>query len=857
MRARTPLWAGAAADYPPQEIVRIADNCSSAMRNMTHLDTWVRDLGLPVDPALVPLMCLQTAFFAPWLPSASCYQLSQLTVWLMALDNVLDDPDADAERLAARVADWRRVIEGGPATSDDPMEVALAQISTELHHAGRPDLLAFWRDSMHETLTGMWLEKEATEAAGRGELPRLHSYLLYGAWSIGVEQQLAAMWALMGEPDLPQRLPVLRSALRHAAKAVRLLNDLRGHRREQADGQVDALAIGLSEEQVRRASAESFEDCRLELASLTATAYGPAVALERVLLWHTRMYERFDPVRPRQEGTEPLSVQAASLDRFPRRTTVTRPVTETPEPTARRTRVVAEQQILDIIAANGECDNATLERVFNRLEPVDASFLKGAWKGGWFERGTENAGLMEQMRWYGKRFVSEEHVEPLLCTREDGTVYSFEEMGLATIREVVFRDTASAAMVYDQLPIVDHFRRLTDDVMLGIMDKKGASEDFYFHLTRVPDPTSGGTPATAAVLRSSTGDFSLEEVELAEPGPGELRVKIAGTGLCHSEQMARSEMYAPMLPMVLGHEGAGIVEAVGQGVSGIRPGDHVVLSFDSCGDCANCRGSHPTCCETFTPRNLLGRRPDGSTPVRDSEGKQVAARWFGQSSFATHAIATARNAVVVDPALPLEKLGPLGCGIQTGAGAVLRALRVWAGSSIVVLGVGSVGLSAVMAARVAGAAQIIAVDLNDRRLSLARELGASDTVRGDVADLAEQIQKAAGGSVQFGLDTTGVPAVISAGIAALRTAGTMGLVGLQNGLLELDALALGTGKTLMGIVEGDVVPQDFIPQLIALWRQGRFPFDRLLKTYPLSRINEAEKDMLASRVIKPVLLPSG
>ncbi|MGW1024828.1 NAD(P)-dependent alcohol dehydrogenase [Streptomyces sp. NPDC002577] len=357
------------------------------------------------------------------------------------------------------------------------------------------------------------------------------------------------------------------------------------------------------------------------------------------------------------------------------------------------------------------------------------------------------------------------------------------------------------------------------------------------------------------MLRSGKGEYSLEEVELAEPGPGELRVKIAGTGLCHSELMARSEMYASMLPMVLGHEGAGVVEAVGQGVSGIKPGDHVVLSFDSCGECANCRGSHPSCCETFTPRNLLGRRLDGSTTVRDSEGRQVAARWFGQSSFATHAIATARNAVVVDPALPLEKLGPLGCGIQTGAGAVLRALRVSAGSSIVVLGVGSVGLSAVMAARVAGAAQIIAVDLNDRRLSLARELGATDTVRGDVADLTEQIQKAAGGGVQFGVDTTGVPAVISAGIAALRTTGTMGLVGLQNGLLELDALALGTGKTLMGIVEGDVVPQDFIPQLIALWQQERFPFDRLVKTYPLSRINEAEQDMLAGRVIKPVLIP--
>ncbi|MGI5451743.1 zinc-binding dehydrogenase [Streptomyces sp. CA-249302] len=827
--------AGAAVGHPPQEILGIADNCSTAMGNMPRLDAWVRELDLPVDRALVPLMCLQAVFFAPWLPAAHCYQLSQLTMWLMALDNVLDDPGAAPERLAARIDDWRRIVEGGPAAPDDPMALALAEISTNLHRAGRSDLQAFWQDSMQETLTGMWLEREAAEAAGRGELPRLDTYLLYASWSIGVEQQLAALWALMDEPDLSRRLPVLRGALRHAAKAVRLVNDLRGHRREQAEGQVDALAIGLSEEQARRAAAESFEDCRVELAPLTATGYGPAVALERVLLWHTRMYEHFDPVRPRHDATESTDVE---------------------KPTVRRTReMTSVERILEIVAANGECDNATLEGVYDRLEPVDADFLKGTWKGGWFERGTENAGLMEQMRWYGKRFVSEEHVEPLLCTREDGTVYSFEEMGLATIRQVVFHGRQSAAMVYDQLPIVDHFRRLTDDVMLGIMDKKGEPVDFYFHLTRVPDPTDSMTRATAAVLRSADGDYTLEEVGLTEPGPGELRVRIAGTGLCHTEGMARGEMYAAVRPMVLGHEGAGVVEAVGAGVAGIRPGDHVVLSFDSCGECANCRAAHPTCCDTFTPRNLVGVRPDGSTTLRDSEGKQIAGRWFGQSSLATHAIATARNVVVVDSSLPLEKLGPLGCGVQTGAGAVLRSLRVQAGSSIVVLGVGSVGLSAVMAARVAGATRIVAVDLNDQRLSLAREFGATDTLRGDVPDLTEQIRKAAGGGVQYGLDTTGVPAVVSAGIAALRTTGTMGLVAVLNGTLEIDTLTLGTGKTLTGIVAGDSVPQDFIPELIALWQQGRFPFDRLIETYPLSKINEAERDMLAGRVIKPVLVP--
>ncbi|MFG2957578.1 GXWXG domain-containing protein [Streptomyces sp. NPDC048291] len=566
----------------------------------------------------------------------------------------------------------------------------------------------------------------------------------------------------MDEPDLPRRLPHLHGALRHAATSIRLVNDLRGHRREQADGQVDALTTGLSELQARRAAADNAEECRLHLAPLTATAYGPAVALERVLLRHTRMYEHSDPVRPRQETTGSTLVD---------------------KPTTRRDRRMAtEEQIPDIITAGGECDNTTLERIFGQLEPVDADFLIGAWKGGRFERGTENAGLMEQMRWYGKRFVSEDHVEPLLCTREDGTVYSFEEKGLASIRQVVFRGEPPAAMVYGRL---------------AVMDKKGDPTDFYFHLTRVPDPTGGVTAATAAVLRSADGDYSLEEVGLAKPGPGELRVKIAGAGLCHTEQMARSDMYTAVLPMMLGHEGAGVVEEIGEAVTGIRPGDHVVLSFDSCGACANCHAGHPSCCETFTARNRVGVPTDGSTTIHDSEGKQIAARWFGQSSLATHAIATARN-------------------------------------SVVVLGAGSVGLSAVMAARPAGAARIIAVDLDDERLSLARELG-----RG----------------VQYGLDTTEVPPVITAGIAALRTTGTMGLVGVMNGLLELDALTLGTGETLTGIVEGDPVPQDFIPELITLWQRDRFPFDRFITAYPLSRINEAEQDMLAGRVVKPVLVP--
>jgi Zn-dependent alcohol dehydrogenase len=850
--AQTPegAWAGAAAGHPPAGIVPVADGCSVALRNMPRLDAWMRKLDLPVNETVVPLMCLESAFFSPWLPAAACYRVSQVTMWLVALDVVLEDPGADVESSTARVMGWRRVIEGGPAASDDPMERSLAEICADLHREGRPELVDLWRETMQQTLTAMWFEREAAHSVARGEPPAARRYLHYGAWSIGVEQQVAALWALMDEPDLPRRLPVLRRALRHAATAVRLINDLQGHDREQAAMEVDAISIGLGADEVRRRFAESVEDCRLELAPLTAMAYGPAVALERALLWHARTYTRFDPVRPTVPG---VRVEPADA-----RQGTPRPANrQAPSPRSGR-QMSIEQEILEIITSGQERGNETLAKFFDELEPVTEAYLRGSWRGGVFESGTDNVRQLEAIGWFGKRFVDADHVDPLLCRREDGTVYSFADMGLATTREVVFRGKGSTAMVYDQMPIIDHFRKISDDVALGCMDKKDDPVPFYFHMTRVPDPvtTADTTTATAAVLRSPDAPYVLEQVTIAEPGEGEIRVRIAGVGICHTEQaLGRSEQSAPLLPMVLGHEGSGVVDAVGPGVRNIKPGDHVVLSFASCGDCANCRAAHPGYCDSFVPLNLSGRRLDGSTSTRDGDGEPVADRWFAQSSFATHALATARNAVVVDSSLPLEKLGPLGCGVQTGAGAVLRALRVPAGSSIAVLGTGTVGLSAAMAARAAGATTIVAVDLVDSRLALARELGATHTLRGDDENLTERIRSLSGGGVQFAVDTTGVPSVILKGIAALRVTGTMGLLGVQQGNLEIDSLALGLGKTLTGIIEGDSDPQEFIPQLIGLWRQGRFPFDRLITTYRLDQINEAEKAMIAGKAIKPVLLP--
>lgn len=356
----------------------------------------------------------------------------------------------------------------------------------------------------------------------------------------------------------------------------------------------------------------------------------------------------------------------------------------------------------------------------------------------------------------------------------------------------------------------------------------------------------------AAVLRAADGAYAIEPVTLADPGPHEVLVRVVGAGMCHTDVLPRAGIVAP--PVITGHEGAGVVEAVGSAVTRVAVGDHVVLSFDSCGECENCVAGVPAYCDQFMFRNLTGRNVDFSTCVTDADGHDVSARWFGQSSFATHCIATERNVVVVDRSLPLEVMGPLGCGIQTGAGSIAVAMKVRAGSSLVVFGTGAVGLAAVMAGKVVGATTIIAVDLHRHRLDLALELGATHAVAGDAADVVAQIQAITGGGAHYSFDTTGVPAVMKNALACLRMNGVCGYVGVQTGDLSLDGMSL-VGKTAIGILEGSADPQVFIPQMIQWWQEGRFPFDRLVETYPMSQINEAEQSSLSGGTIKPVLIP--
>ncbi|KQW07057.1 NAD(P)-dependent alcohol dehydrogenase [Streptomyces sp. Root369] len=364
------------------------------------------------------------------------------------------------------------------------------------------------------------------------------------------------------------------------------------------------------------------------------------------------------------------------------------------------------------------------------------------------------------------------------------------------------------------------------------------------------------TTTRAAVVESGGAPFTLSEVELDEPGPHEALVRMVATGLCHTDLGVASGGLPFPLPGVLGHEGAGVVEAVGPAVTGVAPGDHVVLSFTSCGDCRNCDGGHPAYCATWLPLNLLGgRRADGTSTI-SREGEPLGGHFFGQSSFAERALVDERSLVKVDQDVPLESIAPLGCGVQTGVGAVWNVLKPVTGSTIVVLGAGAVGLSAVMAAALTPATTIVAVDRFGERLTLARELGATHTVNAAEEDLGEVLAAITGGQGADGIvETTGNVNVLRQGVDALGARGTVVVVGAPpfGTEVSLDVNGLLGGKRVVGLTLGDAETQSFIPALVRLVKEGRLPLHRLISTYPFADIDQAVRDMRAGKAIKPVL----
>ncbi|MFE4382316.1 NAD(P)-dependent alcohol dehydrogenase [Streptomyces cyaneofuscatus] len=358
----------------------------------------------------------------------------------------------------------------------------------------------------------------------------------------------------------------------------------------------------------------------------------------------------------------------------------------------------------------------------------------------------------------------------------------------------------------------------------------------------------------AAVLRSYEEPFAVEEVILSSgPAEGEILVRIAGCGMCRTDLAVRRSAGRSPLPAVLGHEGSGVVVETGGPDTGLAVGDHVVLSFDSCGHCRSCLGAAPAYCDRFAPLNLFGGRPENAARFTDAAGGALAPRWFGQSSFAAYAVVPARNAVRVDPSLPLALLGPLGCGFLTGAGAVLNSFGAGPGDTVAVFGAGAVGLAAVMAATAAGAVAV-AVDRHSERLALAEKLDAVP-VHSDSADLPGRIRRLTDGGARYALDTTGSARLINDALRALRPRGHLGLVARLHTALPLEVGTLDRGRRISHICEGDAVPGLLIPRLTGLWQAGRFPFDQLIRTYPLADINEAERDCEAGLVVKPVLIP--
>jgi len=346
-------------------------------------------------------------------------------------------------------------------------------------------------------------------------------------------------------------------------------------------------------------------------------------------------------------------------------------------------------------------------------------------------------------------------------------------------------------------------------------------------------------------------------VEVDEPGPGEALVRIVASGVCHTDALARDGDMPFPAPGVLGHEGAGVVELVGPGVSNVAVGDKVVIGWPWCGTCRNCLDGQPRYCLSLGPLVVSGARADGSTALRRLDGSPLHSHFFGQSSFATYSVCAANALVPVAPDAPVAILGPLACGISTGAGAVLNVLRPWTGSSIIVYGAGAVGLSAVMAARLTGATTIIAVDRLASRLSLARELGATETI--DVSapgiNALDTVKEICGGPADFSLECTGVLDVLQLAADSVGMRGTVALIGgaPAGASFSLEHQPTLWGKRVVGILGGEGRSVSLMGALIALNKQGRFPYDKLITEFPLEQVNDAFEASHSGDVIKPVL----
>lgn len=351
--------------------------------------------------------------------------------------------------------------------------------------------------------------------------------------------------------------------------------------------------------------------------------------------------------------------------------------------------------------------------------------------------------------------------------------------------------------------------------------------------------------------------LSMEEVDLAPPGPGEVLVKIAAAGLCHSDlSVINGDRPRPM-PMVLGHEAAGVVESVGVGVDDLARGDHVVLVFvPSCGHCPPCSEGRPALCEPAAAANVAGTLLGGAR--RLSRNGTPINHLLGCAAFAEYATVSRRSLVKVDPELPLTEAALFGCAVLTGVGAVVNTAQIRAGATTAVIGLGGVGLASVLGARAAGARQIVAVDLSDAKLELAKSLGATHAFNASAPDTVEKIREATKGGVEYAFELAGSVRALETAYKVTRRGGMTITAGLPPpaATMPLPPLNLvAEERTLKGSYIGTCVPTRDIPRYVDLYRQDRLPVDRLMTgTLKLDQVNEGFDLLHEGKAVRQVIV---
>ncbi|KAM0209920.1 hypothetical protein ACHAPA_007201 [Fusarium lateritium] len=364
--------------------------------------------------------------------------------------------------------------------------------------------------------------------------------------------------------------------------------------------------------------------------------------------------------------------------------------------------------------------------------------------------------------------------------------------------------------------------------------------------------------ADAIVLRKPNTPVSLEPISLGELRPDEALVQIHATGVCHTDLLCmRGKLPAPT-PIVLGHEGAGVIVAKGENLRDFELSDKVILSYNFCGTCHECaHDNEPYYCQSLLKLNFGGVRADGTSALSLSDRDDLHGHFFGQSSFSRYAIVNMNSMVKVPTNTPLDLFAPLGCGLQTGAGAVLNTLDVKPGTSIAVFGVGSVGLSAVMAAKMRNAGRIIAIDMMSSRLELAMKLGATDVILASEKDIIDRIKALCPpNGVKYAIDCSGNPQAVASMIDSLGTRGRACSVGAPapDVRASVNIFAhLINGREYVGCHQGESVAKEMIPFLIQQHAEGNYPLEELITYYKAEDFETAFSDTEKGLTIKAVL----